>query len=414
MKENRKNHNGWRKGNGLLEIFENQSPDKLLETMSDAMGASFFLIDYRGQVAAECTKNNGYCEKGKTLSSACQECNVTSAYAAAKAAIDCRPTLFRCPEGLVLMALPVIVNEQYLGAVIGGRLRCDQEDMFPLFSRELSENLREKEAVLYGQMGIVTREKLTAYSELLFMLLKEMAEKEVGKLRLEATVREEIHIWELRKSIRNLKKQLEEKEKEGLKARLLPQFLMNLFVTVSNFAVLEGAEKTGEVIADLSTIFRYYIDEKIKEVFLEDELKQIALYLKTLSGQYGEQMEYEIICEKEAEKTVIPVLSIFPFVSYLLHDGVLPGSFTGKIHIRAKKVKETVHVVIWLKTRSGHPMVEKGEANSFGTEDLLRRQMNDARQRLVYFFEENSNVTIETDKVSILLPERKEEGQSYE
>ena len=189
---------------------------------------------------------------------------------------------------------------------------------------------------------------------------------------------------------------------------------MNLFVTVSNFAVLEGAEKTGEVIADLSTIFRYYIDEKIKEVFLEDELKQIALYLKTLSGQYGEQMEYEIICEKEAEKTVIPVLSIFPFVSYLLHDGVLPGSFTGKIHIRAKKVKETVHVVIWLKTRSGHPMVEKGEANSFGTEDLLRRQMNDARQRLVYFFEENSNVTIETDKVSILLPERKEEGQSYE
>lgn len=408
MKENRKNHNGWRKGNGLLEIFENQSPDKLLETMSDAMGASFFLIDYRGQVAAECMKNNGYCEKGKTLSSACQECNVVSAYAAAKAAIDGRPTLFRCPEGLVLMALPIIVNEQYLGAVIGGRLRCDQEDVFPLFSRELSENLREKEAVLYGQMGIVTREKLTAYSELLFMLLKEMAEKEVGKLRLEATVREETHIHELRKSIAGLKKELEQKEGEVLKARLLPQFLMNLFVTVSNYSVLEGAEKTAEMIADLSMIFRYYIDEKIKEVFLGEELKQIALYLKTLSSQYGEQLNYEIRCEKEAEKTVIPVLTIFPFVSYLLGDGVLPGSFTGKLSIRAEKIKENVNVILWLKTRSGNPLMEKGETISSETVDLLRRQMKDARKRLSGYYGGKSTVEIEKDKVTIQFPEEKE------
>lgn len=408
MKENRKNHNGWRKGNGLLEIFENQSPDKLLETMSDAMGASFFLIDYRGQVAAECMKNNGYCEKGTALSAACRTCFLSSAYAAAKAAIDGRPTLFRCPEGLVLMALPIIVNEQYLGAVIGGRLRCDQEDVFPLFSRELSENLREKEAVLYGQMGIVTREKLTAYSELLFMLLKEMAEKEVGKLRLEATVREETHIHELRKSIAGLKKELEQKEGEVLKARLLPQFLMNLFVTVSNYSVLEGAEKTAEMIADLSMIFRYYIDEKIKEVFLGEELKQIALYLKTLSSQYGEQLNYEIRCEKEAEKTVIPVLTIFPFVSYLLGDGVLPGSFTGKLSIRAEKIKENVNVILWLKTRSGNPLMEKGETISSETVDLLRRQMKDARKRLSGYYGGKSTVEIEKDKVTIQFPEEKE------
>ena len=61
-----------------------------------------------------------------------------------------------------------------------------------------------------------------ANSELLFMLLKEMAEKEVGKLRLEATVREEIHIWELRKSIRNLKKTAGRERKRGIKGKITP------------------------------------------------------------------------------------------------------------------------------------------------------------------------------------------------
>lgn len=146
---------------------------------------------------------------------------------------------------------------------------------------EDSAALWEKECASYEQVKNVSREKLAAYSELSFTLLKEMEDKKTCALKLAAVAREETHIHELRKSIAGLKKELEQKEGEVLKARLLPQFLMNLFVTVSNYSVLE-----------------------------------------------------------EAEKTVIPVLTIFPFVSYLLGDGVLPGSFTGKLSIRAEKKRE--------------------------------------------------------------------------
>lgn len=408
MRGTGKNHNGRKQKNSLLEAFGKRTLDQLLKSMSNAMGISFFMIDYRGQVVAEQIKNNGYCEKGTALSAACQTCFLSSAYAAAKAAIDGRPTLFRCPEALVSMALPIIVNEQYLGAVIGGRVRCDHGDTFPVFSGEDSAALWEKECASYEQVKNVSREKLAAYSELSFTLLKEMGDKKTCALKLAAVVREETHIHELRKSIAGLKKELEQKEGEVLKARLLPQFLMNLFVTVSNYSVLEGAEKTAEMIADLSMIFRYYIDEKIKEVFLGEELKQIALYLKTLSRQYGEQLNYEIHCEKEAEKTVIPVLTIFPFVSYLLGDGVLPGSFTGKLSIRAEKIKENVNVILWLKTRNGNPLVEKGETISSETVDLLRRQMKDARKRLSGYYGGKSTVEIEKDKVTIQFPEEKE------
>lgn len=47
-----------------------------------------------------------------------------------------------------------------------------------------------------------------------------------------------------------------------------------------------------------------------------------------------------------------------------------------------------MNVILWLKTRNGNPLVEKGETISSETVDLLRRQMKDAEKDSPVIMEE--------------------------
>ncbi|MCD8018496.1 MAG: PocR ligand-binding domain-containing protein [Clostridiales bacterium] len=365
----------------LTGIFGEKALDELLRKLVSAIGTSFFIIDYRGQVVTERMLYDGYCKEGCLKARECQECTLTSAFAAAKAAIKCEPFLFHCPNGLVSMALPVIVNDQYLGAVIGGRTRCPQADSFPVLSDYEQTAKREEDAELYEMIPVMSRERIMAISELVFTLLKEMGDKETSELHMASMERQDVHLRDIRKKNVRLQRELEEAQQENRKAKILPQFLTSLLGTVSNFAILEKAEKTEDVISNLSSIFRYYVNDQSDLVSVEKELEQIGLFLKTWKAQYGERFDYEICCTEMARWKTIPVLSIFPFVDYIINTGLLPAAFKGNLLIETEVIGDRLVISIELRNSNylQHRSEHKKNTVSMLDEKTIEEQMDNTK-----------------------------------
>ena len=151
---------------GLLRIFQRENLEKLLASMTEISGMSLFFIDYKGETVISSGIETAYCADVDNESSSCRECRTNLVLAAAKAAIKNEISLFRCPKGLVNMALPIVVDHQYLGALAGGRVRCEEQSAFPVLIQEENDFVGDRGK--YMEIPVLTQKKIEALSKVFF------------------------------------------------------------------------------------------------------------------------------------------------------------------------------------------------------------------------------------------------------
>ena len=387
----------------LLGIFGIEALESLIGRLSDATDFSFSVIDYRGQNITEGIICNEYCRLHKD-SRECMECQMNAAFAAAKAAIKCCPFLFTCPQGLVSVAVPIIVNEQYLGAVVGGRVRCDDElpDQAE-FGRSMKDDYTEEDE-LYQQIPLFTRRKIEAIGDLMFLMLQEMGDKETYGLKLSSAEASEKQLKDMQQWNLALQSEMKEKELAQLKARLHPQFMLNMFTTISNFAVLEDAVKTQEIIVDSASIIRYYLDESRELVTMESEMEQLDKYLSILRSKYENIFNYHIQMQEGVKGAKFPVLTLFPLVGYVIDFGVFSNGFKGTLYVDADVSGDMCFVTIQMENqnRSGHARAEI--PGTIMDERIVKEQIENNRKRLDYVFGDNYNLAMKEDLVTLRFP----------
>ncbi len=116
----------------------------------------------------------------------CEQCD---AHGGLHAAITGQPYIYRCHAELVDFAVPLIVNGSYMGAVLGGQVRLQEES-----ERELEHILpqrpnwkRDKEwEEAYQKLEVVTYEKVEASVKLLRDIIVTFVERRTGKGRMES------------------------------------------------------------------------------------------------------------------------------------------------------------------------------------------------------------------------------------
>ena len=121
----------------LIGLFGKQFLEEMQNKLAEATGVSFFIIDYKGEPVTKGEKEEKFCKERKKEDEKCSECQISRAFAAAKSAIKNCTHIFTCPNGLVHMAIPIIVNNQYIGAMVGGPIRCEEK---ALKESELGDN----------------------------------------------------------------------------------------------------------------------------------------------------------------------------------------------------------------------------------------------------------------------------------
>ena len=290
METEKKNGRG-KKEVSLLGLFGKKFLEETQGKLAEATGISFFIIDYKGEPVTKGEQEEDFCEKRKEEDIRCSECQITRAFAAAKSAIKNCPYIFTCPNGLVHMAIPIVVNNQYIGAIIGGPIRCEKK---ALKDSELGDTEQERKAFLdklgeeteYQNITSFTEKRVVAVADMVFLLFKEMGVKETTAIKLGALEHKEVHLSDIRKRNKLLEDKVSQLEYELLKGKLPKQFMLNLLTTVSSFSILENASRTENITAEMASVLRYYLDNSSEVISLSEELKQIECYLDILRQQY--------------------------------------------------------------------------------------------------------------------------------
>ena len=111
-------------------------------------------------------------------------------------------------------------------------------------------------------------------------------------------------------------------ELEMLKHQVQPHFLFN---TLNNiyYVIQNEAPQSAVLIARLSSIIRYFIEESRKEnVFLTDEVTLLKSYieLERIRLRYATQIDFTV--ESETENVLIPPLLLLPMTENIFKHGI--------------------------------------------------------------------------------------------
>lgn len=140
--------------------------------------------------------------------------------------------------------------------------------------------------------------------------------------------------------------QLEIIKLELLKSQVNPHFLFNTLNVISGMANLEEAETTEKMIKALSSLFRYNLKTSGFEVPLARELKVVEDYMYLQQMRFGERITYDVVCDADEERTIVPAFTFQPLVENCIIHGLASKEEGGRIRIRIRQKAGMLHIYI--------------------------------------------------------------------
>ena len=126
-------------------------------------------------------------------------------------------------------------------------------------------------------------------------------------------------------------------ELSALKAQLNPHFLYNVFNTISA-SVPPEQEKTRDMIAELSDLFRYQLKaSKVEQVTLREELDFVNKYLALEKERFQDRLKIEVNVDEDIMNEMIPPMLLQPLVENSVKHGLSSLIEGGTISISIKK-----------------------------------------------------------------------------
>ncbi len=310
---------------------------EIQEKLYQVTDMAFVTVDYRGEPVTEISGCTEFCTCRRKYSCYKKSCCLSNAYGGATAAINSQPYIYRCPAGLIEMAIPIIIDQQYMGALIGGQIRCEESWNLEDYGKRVNDGMdwRQDKELLekYTELPIMSVEKIQSIADLAFLYISQMCEKENTIIEKKKIERKKVHLQAECKRMKERESAVEEMVLTQKKGEMNPQFILNILNAISGLAYVEDASQTGEMIGLLTQMMRYHMRRNERAVTLEEELDSIRCYLQIQKLRFEDKMTYEIIADDEAKEQMLPPGILLPFVENAVSRGIITKAEGGNIKI---------------------------------------------------------------------------------
>lgn len=310
---------------------------EIQEKLYQVTDMAFVTVDYRGEPVTEISGCTEFCTCRRKYSCYKKSCCLSNAYGGATAAINSQPYIYICPAGLIEMAIPIIIDQQYMGALIGGQIRCEESWNLEDYGKRVNDGMdwRQDKELLekYTELPIMSVEKIQSIADLAFLYISQMCEKENTIIEKKKIERKKVHLQAECKRMKERESAVEEMALTQKKGEMNPQFILNILNAISGLAYVEDASQTGEMIGLLTQMMRYHMRRDERAVTLEEELDSIRCYLQIQKLRFEDKMTYEIIADDEAKEQMLPPGILLPFVENAVSRGIITKAEGGNIKI---------------------------------------------------------------------------------
>lgn len=185
------------------------------------------------------------------------------------------------------------------------------------------------------------------------------------------------------KEIKRNEKDKKHAELSALKAQMNPHFLFNTLNTIKFLGMMQKADNIVSVSESLATLMHINMDSR-HFITLEEEFKYIESYMAIQKYKFTHDVTYSIQKDVDAVSYYIPKLMLQPLVENALKHGFSEIDHQGHIDILVIVEQDMLHISI----------KDNGKGISDVTASTSGIGLNNIKQRLGLYFEENANLKI--------------------
>lgn len=340
----------------IISIFGRKNLDEIQKIISDVTGLAFVTVDYRGEPVSEPTKFSNFCRKMRTDKNKRTLCKLSDASGSIIAATTKQTSIYFCPCGLLEVAIPIIINDKYLGGFIGGQVRClDAPDSVMRLSKNMipgGANIPDTEIraektkdVDISDLKIYSYKEIVSIAKLVELIINQLTKQELisGHNQKKNLTR----ISELEDKIKRLEYQnnsLKEKV-DTLKRDNNLFFMRNTFNMISNLAVIEDASKTNGAVLRYLDFIESGLDIDGNKT-IRDEIRKVEKFIQLNKIRYSDRLDYNIKFEKDVLDINIPYSLILPFVYAGIYYTLNTEDIDLMINISISKVGKDIEILI--------------------------------------------------------------------
>ncbi|HWR39134.1 MAG TPA: PocR ligand-binding domain-containing protein [Patescibacteria group bacterium] len=327
----------------LEDIVNVQVLQEIQDKFAEATGLAAVIVNSEGQPVTQPSHFTRFCNKIRSTPEGLSRCIGSDASGGRVASRRLEPSVYRCHGGLTDLAAPIIVNDQHLGAFLAGQvvLSDDRDDAIAEVGRRLGDIGLEAEELneLLSDVEVVPEKRVKAAADLLYIMSNYIVK--IGMSNIVQT-----QLMEELKAKADLEKVLRETELKALQSQVNPHFLFNTLNTIARLALIEGADRTQEVVYAMSDLLRNNLRNIDSLVTLGEEVQYIKNYLLIQETRFGERIQATITIPEELLTCRIPVMTLQPLVENSIVHGLEPKKEGGHIHINARTDRELLVVSV--------------------------------------------------------------------
>lgn len=405
------------------DVINVEEFQKLQDNWSKATGISFVTVNSNGEPFTGTSNFTGFCEELRKYPEYRKLCYHCDACGGRKAKKEGKPYVYICHTGLVDYAIPIIVEEKYVGAILAGQVKVeDKEDLKQIIP--LSDGWKQYKnlADLYEQVPVVSSlDKIRAIANTIFESYNYMIgkvyiskidiEKKEKKLKL---IKEEKLRIEMEKSVKDI-------ELRALHYQINPHFLFNVLNTIGRLAFFENAKMTEDVVYAFSDMMRYILKKSSSPICqLKDEVTHILNYFKIQKIRLGSRLNYEIDIPEELYDIKVPFMCLQPLVENSVKYAIEKKATNGNIWVKGYEEGEFVY----LEVRDDGDGISKKRINEVMRGDLYKNIKESAvglfniNSRMVLIFGKEHEIQIDSPnkpgqgtKVTLKIPKKFSENR---
>lgn len=178
------------KFNQLDYVINLDKFQKIQDDIARATDMAVITIDYTGNPVTEHSYCSDFCKKVREdpkLEQYCEKCDSRGGLEAAR---NKEPYIYICHIGVVDFAIPIVVEDQYLGAIMAGQIRLkdinNNKELERIVSKRYQHDLDSDSElkVLYEQLPSVSLEKIKAVAQMMNHLVNHIISEAVLKTSL--------------------------------------------------------------------------------------------------------------------------------------------------------------------------------------------------------------------------------------
>ncbi len=384
----------------LSEIVDTSILQEIQDKFAEATGLAAVIVDPEGRPITKPSHFACFCNYIRSCDEGFRRCMNCDDKSGRRATQDKRPVVYLCHSGLTDLAAPIIVQDEYIGAFLAGQVVLETEhsniqEVKEEMYRRVSDLPIDKEKIgeLFDQVEIVPEHRIKAGADLIYIMSNYIVE-----IGLANIVQKQLMLEMKAKA--ELESLLQVTELKALQSQVNPHFLFNTLNTIARLALLEGAEKTQEVVYALADLLRNNLRDIDVLRTIEEEVKSIRDYLTIQKVRFGDRIASDIQIDAALLEGLIPALTLQPLVENAIIHGLENRVEGGNIFLEGQM--DNGDVVLTVRdTGVGMPAErlqslfrEERRQNSHGQTTGLG--IINVHKRICHFFGEQYGLSVES------------------